>query len=197
LKKESILIGRGLILDNNTRKEKMKELLARLHRKELEETRTAQFEWISSVLSSYIVRTKNVQKEFQDMAQAAFDNEQYFNQLNNTIIEYNEVFEDINDNHDKYQIDFSKNWGSQESQELDNIFRDILNDIHKSHILRLDKVRIEMLNYWQSSNRQKKKVKREEILKSVDTITRDLQTQIGITEIEVSNFLADLRNGFN
>jgi hypothetical protein len=54
-----------------------------------------------------------------------------------------------------------------------------------------------MLNYWQSSNRQKKKVKREEILKSVDTITRDLQTQIGITEIEVSNFLADLRNGFN
>ena len=197
IKKESILIGRGLIMDNQTRKEKMKELLVKLHRKEFEEAKMEQFEWISNILSSYIVRTKNVQKEFQDMAHAAFDNEQYFNQLNNTIIEYNKVFEDINDNHVNYQMDFSKNWGAPESQELGNIFRDILNDIHKSHILRLDKIRIEMWDYWQLSNQQKKKVKKEKILDSVETITRDLQTQISITEIEVSNFLSDLRNGFN
>jgi len=131
------------------------------------------------------------------MAHAAFEDESYFSQLNKSISDYNEIFDDINDNGAKYQMDFAINWEVSQAQDLDDIFKKLINSIHKTHMLKLDKVRVAIWDYWQLSNRGKKNVKRDEILKSVADTTSDLQIQIEVNEIEISNFLKELKEEMN
>lgn len=194
LRKGSILIKRGLIRDNQTRKNAMKDLLDRLHANELLAAKKEQYDLVSKVLATYMVRVKDVQKEFRDMARFAFNDQNYFNALAEKIEEYNEIFDDLHNNGAKYHMDFSKKWMEPRGQELNTIFDGILNDIHKTHILKLDKVRIAIGEYGRStlSNGEKKKM-REEILKDVDEITGNLKTQIDIMDLKISTFHSHLR----
>lgn len=71
LRKGSILIGRGLIADNQTRKKYMKDLVDLLHAKELLAAKKEQYDLVSKTLATYIIRVKDVQKRFQDIARFA------------------------------------------------------------------------------------------------------------------------------
>ncbi|TMM58023.1 hypothetical protein FEE95_00940 [Maribacter algarum] len=194
LRKGSILIKRGLIRDNLTRKNAMKKLLDRLHAHELLAAKKEQYDQVSRVLATYMVRVKDVQKEFQDMANFAFDNQNYFNALAEKIEDYNEVFDDVHNNGATYHMNFSKHWNKPRSQELEAILSGILNDIHKTNILKLDKVRIAIGEYGRStySNSEKKKM-REEILKDIKIITNDLDTQIDIMDLKINTFQSQLK----
>lgn len=194
LRKGSILIGRGLIADNQTRKNAMKNLLDILHSKELLAAKREQYDKVSKVLSTYMLRVKDVQKEYADMASFAFENQNFLAELGSRIVDYNEIFDDLNNNGPKYLLDFSRQWNEPRGQELGQIFTGILDDIHKTQILKLDKVRIRIADYRNRSlNNSEKRKMRAEILKEVKTITDDLKTQIDIMDLKISSFQSHIR----
>jgi len=194
LRKGSILIGRGLIADNQTRKNAMKDLLNRLHAKELLAGKKEQYDRVSKVLSTYMLRVKDVQKEYADMALFAFDDQNYLDELGSRIRDYNEIFDDFNNNGPKYIMDFTRQWKEPRGHELGVIFSGILDDIHKTQILKLDEVRIKIGEYQRSSlSKTEKRKMRDEILKVVKTITDDLKTQIDIMDLKISSFQSHIR----
>ncbi|NAS13188.1 hypothetical protein [Poritiphilus flavus] len=187
------LIGRGLINDNQTRKNKMRELVQKLHSKEFKEAKRSQFERVSEKLSTYMVRVKNVQKGFQDIARFAMNNDNYFEELGQTIIDYNLIFDDLHNNGSRYHMDFTKNWDRERGRKLKSILDGIMNDIHKTCVLKLDKVRMDIWEYrTKSMSKNEKKAKKEEIIRGVRTTTDDLKRQIDIMDIEISTFLSHL-----
>lgn len=187
------LIGRGLINDNQTRKDKMRELVRKLHSKEFAEAKRNQFEKVSEKLSTYMVRVKNVQKGFQDIARFAMNNDNYFEELGQTIIDYNLIFDDLHNNGSRYHMDFTRNWDRERGRKLKAILDGIMNDIHKTYVLKLDKVRMDIWEYrTQSMSKNEKKAKKQEIIQGVRSTTDDLKRQIDIMDIEISTFLSHL-----
>ncbi|GGW37084.1 hypothetical protein [Arenibacter certesii] len=194
LRKGSILIGRGLIRDNQTRKKFMKDLVDLVHAKELLAAKKRQYDLISGVLATYMVRVKDVQNRFQDISRFAFDDKNYFEELGKTIFAYNDVFDTLTANRAKYHLGFIKYWEEPRGQELEAIFKGILDDIHVTYILKLDKVRLAIWEYGESTGGKKEKQKiRNDILKSVKTTTDDLERQIDIMHGKINPFLSHLR----
>jgi len=194
LRKGSILIGRGLIADNQTRKDSMKELVNILHAKELLAAKKELFDLVSQTLSTYMVRVKDVQKEFKDIARFALNDQRYFEELGKKIFAYNDIFNELHNNGAKYLADFTTQWGAPRGQELEAIISGIMDDIHKTHILKLDKVRIAISEYRTSSaNKSEKKNMKNEIMNSVNETTDDLKRQIDILDLKLITFLTHLR----
>ncbi|NNE76665.1 MAG: hypothetical protein HKN31_06280 [Pricia sp.] len=196
LRKGSVLIGRGLIRDNQTRKQFMKDLVDVVHAKELMAAKREQYNIISNLLETYLVRVIDVQKQFQDVTRYALENPVVEEEMTQIISDYNAIFNDLNNNKAKYQLNFSKYWTESRVLELQSIIEAILDDIHKTHILKLDKVRSQILGYGELSKSEKKRRKKE-ILKDVKNITDDLERQIGILNPKVNTFLSQLRNEIN
>ncbi len=193
LRKGSILIGRGLIADNQTRKNSMKALMGILHAKELLAAKRKQYDLISNILSSYMVRVKDVQKEFKDIARFALEDKSYFDELVKTIFDYNNIFNDLNSNGARYIMDFTREWGEGRGRELEEIISGIMNDIHRTHILKLDKVRIAIYEYREGPlSKSEKKRRKDEILKNMNDPTDDLKRQIDIMDIKINTFLSHL-----
>ncbi len=195
LRKGSILIGRGLIADNQTRKKYMKDLVEQVHAKERMAAKKEQYDLVSKILAAYMLRVKDVQKDFQDIARFALKDPAYFNQLAETIFAYNDVFSDLNDNRAQYQIDFRKEWKEPFGPELEEIFMGILDSIHKTYILKLDKVKMAIWEYSESkaSQSEKKKMK-DEIISDVRETTDDLKRQLDIMDLKINTFLAQLKD---
>ncbi len=194
LRKGSVLIGRGLIRDNQTRKKYMKELVDLLHAKELLAAKKEQYNIISGVLSTYMVRVTDVKNRFQDISRFAFSDKNYFEALGKTIFAYNDVFDLLTANRAKYHLDFIAYWAEPRGRELEDIFSSILDDIHITYILKLDKVRVAIWEYGESSAGKNEKQKmRNSILKSVKETTDDLGRQIDIMHGKINPFLSHLR----
>jgi len=198
LRKGSILIGRGLIADNQTRKKYMKDLVDLLHAKELLAAKKEQYDLVSKTLATYIIRVKDVQKRFQDIARFALKDTSYFNELAHTILDYNDIFNDLNNNRAKYQMDFTKQWKEASGKELEDIMNGILDNIHKTYILKLDKVRTAIWDYRESKSRagEKKKMKNK-IINDVKETTDDLERQIDIMDLKINTFLSRLKDEMN
>lgn len=198
LRKGSILIGRGLIRDNQTRKQFMKDLVDVVHAKELLAAKKEQYNSISNLLETYIIRVRDVRKEFHDVTKYALEDRNYLNEIIDIVGNYNASFNELNNHGAKYQTDFSKHWGVVRGQELQAIIDNILDDIHKTYILKLDKVRLAISDYRQSELSKKEKKKRKaEILKDVKNTTDDLKTQIDIIDLKINTFLSQLRIEMN
>lgn len=194
LRKGSILIGRGLIADNQTRKNAMKELVNLLHTKEILAAKKEQYESVSKILATYLVRVKDIQKGFQDVAGFALENQLYYEELAQRIFEYNDIFDEIHNNGATIQMDFAKQWKEPRGEELRVLFGNILDDIHKTHILKLDKVRMAIWEFERSTaGKSEKRKMKDEIIKNVKETTDDLERQINIIEPKISTFLSHLR----
>ena len=198
LRKGSILIGRGLIRDNQTRKQFMKDLVDVVHAKELLAAKKEQYNIVSNVLQTYMMRVKDVQRVFHDLVRFAFDDKESFDELVHIVTDYNTIFNDINSNQTEYIQDFKAGWSIRKGQELEVVFNDILDDLHKTHILKLDKVRTDVLEYRQSTlSKREKKNKKNEILKNVKETTDDLKRQIDIVDLKTNTFLSQLQTEMN
>ncbi len=198
LRKGSILIGRGLIRDNQTRKKFMKDLVDVVHAKELLAAKKELYNIISNKLETYLIRVKDVADEFNDVTKYALDNPQYAGEIVKVVTDYNTIFNDINGNGARYQLDFTKHWKEPRGKELQTIIDGILDDIHKTHILKLDKTRTAILEYQTSSlSKSEKKKKKKEILKNVKQTTDDLNRQIDIIDLKINTFLSQLRTEIN
>lgn len=194
LRKASIVLQRSLADNNQARKNAVKNLMKKLHDKEAMASKKQQYDLISGILATYMVRLQDVQTRFQDISRYAFDNQGYFDELNNTIIAYNHSFDTLTANRAKYHIDFIREWNNRRGQELEDIFSNILDDIHITYILKLDKVKLAIAEYQQSKGGKKEKEKmRKDILKSVKETTDDLGREINKMHKEINPFLAHLR----
>lgn len=198
LRKGSVLIGRGLIRDNQTRKKFMKDLVDVVHEKELLAAKKEQYNIVSNVLQTYMVGVKDVQRVFHDLVRFAFDDKESFDELVHIVTDYNTIFNDINSNQTEYIQDFKGGWSIRKGQELEVVFNDILDDIHKTHILKLDKVRTDVLEYRESTlSKRDKKNKKNGILKNVKETTDDLKRQIDIVDLKTNTFLSQLQTEMN
>lgn len=194
LRKGSVLIGRGLIRDNQTRKKFMKDLVDVVHSKERLTAKKEQYNLISGILATYMVRVKDVQNRFQDISLFAFDDKNYLEELGKTIFAYNDIFDTLTANRSKYHLDFTKYWEESRGQELEAIFSGILDNIHTTYILKLDKVRVAIWEYGKSdAGKKEKKKMRSDILKGVKETTDDLDRQIDIMHGKINPFLSGLR----
>ncbi len=195
LRKGSILIGRGLIADNQTRKKFMKDLVEQVHSKERMAAKKEQYDLVSKILAAYMLRVKDVQKDFQDIARFALKDQAYFNELAETIFAYNDIFSDINDNRGQYQMDFNKEWKEPAGPELEEIFQGILDNIHKTYILKLDKVKTAIWDYSESKAGQSEKKKmKDKIISDVRETTDDLKRQLDVMDLKINIFLAHLKD---
>ncbi|MBD8490956.1 hypothetical protein IFO69_19540 [Echinicola sp. CAU 1574] len=192
LRKGSILIKRGIINDNRSRKEAMRNLVTMLHEKENLEIKRGQYEFISSWLSSYLVKVKDVNSHFKQVSQYAFTNSDYLSEINKIVGDYNEVFTELNEKGPSYILDFKETWGEDLGGELQGIHDMIMNDIHKQEILGLNEVLLEIIDYSGLSKKEKKS-KKEEILKDSEKITDELDRKIGVLEVKESVFLSQLK----
>ncbi|WP_149274915.1 hypothetical protein [Pareuzebyella sediminis] len=198
LRKGSVLIGRGLIRDNQTRKEYMKELLDKVHRKELLAAKNSQYHTISKLLETYIIRVKDVSKEFKDVTKYALDHPEYTGEIVKVVNNYNTIFNDINGNGSKYLMEFGQYWPPTKSQELQIIFNNILDETHKTHILKLDKIRTAILEYQTHSGSKKEKEKKKaDILKNLERNIDDLNRQVDILDLRIHTFLSYLQTEMN
>ena len=194
LRKGSILIGRGLIADNQTRKNFMKDLVAKVHEKERVALKKKQYELISEVLKTYMVRARDVQTRFEDGARFAFEDQNYLEELGITIYAYNDIFDTLTANRAKYHMDFIRHWQEPRGRELEDILSGILDNIHITYILRLRQVRMAIAEYGKSSASKKEKKKmRSDILKKTKEMTNDLGRQIDIMHGKINPFLSHLQ----
>lgn len=170
-KKESISIDRPLLSSNSHRKQYMKKLIDKLHAQELLEAQNEQYVFVSEKFETYILRVKDVQIAFDDIIDIALRNEAYFRELEETIDAYNKIFIDLNANGEKYISGFEAVWGKAYGKDLESIYNDIMNDIHQKHILEMNDVRTQILEYRanQGNKKELKRLKQEIIRNSKDS----------------------------
>lgn len=194
LRKGDIAIKRSRIDDPETRKSAMKSLMAVLHGKEAMAAKKEQYELISAVLKTYMIRVKDVQTRFEDSANFAFDDQRYGEELGTTIFAYNDIIDTLTANRAKYHLDFIRYWKEPRGQELESILSGILDNIHITYVLRLRQVRLDIAEYGKSTaSKKEKKEMRKDILEKTEEITDDLERQINIMHGKINPFLSHLQ----
>ena len=193
LREGKVLFQRGDRKNNVARKKYMRQLFLKLHEKEITAAKNKELEKVSNLLSTYLVRVKNVQKSYQDVGQIALDEPRYFDELAEVINDYNLIFEQIHNNPDKIKNDFSSQWGATKGKELNSIIKYLLDDVHKVEVLRLDKVRIDIWEYYNQveSKKERKKLK-SKITAKLNRITNELQFVIRELDSKTETFLEGL-----
>lgn len=193
-KKENIIIEKALIKSNSHRKQYMKSLITKLHAREILEAKNEQLGFISKKMDTYMVKVKDVQTAFDDIISLALKNEEYFKELENTINAYNKIFVDLNDNKEKYLLDFESVFGKTYGSELETAYNGIMNDIHKKYILKLNKVRKKILDFRDG---QKSKSERErlgkEIIRDSENSTIGLTVAIDKVEDELDRLFFNIK----
>lgn len=192
-KKESIIIEKTSINNNSARKRYMKDLITKLHYKEILEAKNEQFSIISKKLDTYIIKAKDVHIAFRDIIDIALKNEEYFKELETVINAYNDIFIDWNDNGENYLLSFESVWGSDYGKELQSIYNDIINNIHKKHILKLNNVRTKILEYRANQNKREREKLKEEIIWSSKNSSIGLHTAIDNVEDQIQRFYFNLK----
>ncbi|XCF07633.1 hypothetical protein ABI125_07170 [Tamlana crocina] len=192
-KKESIIIEKTSINNNSARKRYMKDLITKLHFKEILEAKNEQFRIISKKLDTYIVKAKDVHIAFRDIIDIALKNEAYFEELETIINAYNNIFIDWNDNGENYLLSFESVWGSNYGRELQSIYDDMINDIHKKHILKLNNVRKKILDYRANQNKRERERLKEDIIWNSKNSSIGLNTAIDNFEDQIQRFYFNLK----
>lgn len=182
-KKESVIIERALIKSNSHRKKYMKNLMKKLHAKEVLEAKNKQLSFISKKMDTYMVKVKDAKIAYSDIISLALEKEEFFKELENTIYAYNDIFNDLNDNREAYILGFESVFGKAYGNDFETVYKGIMDDIHKKHILKLNNVRKKIYAYRGS---QKNKKERERIKKEIirDSENSTLGLNVAIDKVE-------------
>ncbi|MEW4922909.1 hypothetical protein [Algibacter sp. 2305UL17-15] len=193
-KKESIIIEKALIKSNSHRKQYMKDLITKLHAKEILDAKNEQLGFISKKMDTYMVRVKDVKIAFNDIIDIALKKEEYFKELENIINAYNEIFTDLNDNREKYLLDFQSVFGKAYGKDFEAVYKGILEDIHKKHILKLNDVRKKIWTYRESqlSKKERETIKKE-IMRASENSTLGLNVAIDKVEDDMGRLFFNLK----
>ncbi|MFD1614001.1 hypothetical protein [Gelatiniphilus marinus] len=193
-KKESIIIEKALIKSNSHRKQYMKNLIHKLHAKEMLEAKNKQFGFISKKMDTYFVRVKDVKTAFDDIISIALEQEEFFKELENTIDNYNEIFIDLNDNKEQYLLDFESVFGKAHGRDLESVYHGILEDIHKKHILKLNMVRKKIWDYRKNQKNKKERERiKKEIIRNSENSTIGLNTAIDKVEDDKDKLFSKIK----
>lgn len=198
-KKNDLEIGQADILVPRLRKSKMKELVAMLHASEFIQAKREEYDKISGILATYIVHAKNVHNAFNTIARYALEDQSFFGELNATIIQYNSVFEELKGNYANYHMSFKDHWTRKSSDQLYDIFEDILNKIHDNHIMgRLNVVRNTIIEFRtavveQKLSKSEISKRKEKLTEDINRITRDLYIEIQSVDKDINSFLKQLK----
>ncbi|MFD1163817.1 hypothetical protein [Hwangdonia seohaensis] len=193
-KKESVIIQKALIKSNTHRKDYMKNLIGKLHAKEIIEAKNKQFGFISKKMDTYMIRVKDVQTAFDDTIVNALDYEEYFKDLENTIKAYNSIFSDLNDNGEKYLLDFESVFGKAYGKDFESVYKGIIDNIHKKHILKLNDIRKKIWDYQKKQNNKKERERiKKDIIRDSKNSTIGLNTAIDNVENDMDKLFSKIK----
>ena len=197
-RKESILISRGMIRDNQSRKNYMSELMDLLHSKELMAVKKDYYTQVSGMLTTYLRQIKDLRMTFHDVVEMAFANPKYFEELNIQILKYNDIFEALDDFGEAHIDKFIESWGPNTGDELRQIRTDLLDDIHKPYVLKLNDYRKELWDLYENPPKKKYREQQEkEIIANVRNVTNEIQRRINIVEPVIVSFNNKLSKEIN
>ena len=193
-KKESVIIARDQIGSNSSRKKYMKSLIKKLHAKEILEAKNKQLSFISKKMDTYMVKVKDAKIAFNDIIEIALKKEEFFKELENTIYAYNNIFNDLNDNREAYLLGFESVFGKAYGNDLETIYKGIMDDIHKKHILKLNNVRKKIWTYRGSqTNRKERERIKKEIIRDSENSTLGLNVAIDKVEDEMDRLFFNVK----
>ncbi|MBT8184160.1 MAG: hypothetical protein KJN76_04925 [Eudoraea sp.] len=200
LKRANIVFKKGIINDNANRKKIVADLMDELYASEIFAEKKEQFEMINKKLSSYRARVDEISKRYGEVIETLLvdpNPEEYVIELQQKIQDYNEIWNDLNDNKNKYLQEFGTRWGKDHLRDFTDIYSKIMNDFHERFIRRLDEVVIEVNNYRrdQSSSKKEKKDRKKLVISNTKKMTADIKTELNNTiKPQINGFLDNLRN---
>ena len=193
IKKESVLIPRGMINDNLTRKKYMKMLVEQIHAEEIYALNKQIYEKVSGVYKTYLLRARNLQLRSSQVAELAFHDQRYFDDLNIHLVKYNIIFDSINNNMDRWVENLAKNWGDKHARECRSVHDQLMNNLHKPYVWKLNESFQEIGHFYYKPPAKKERdriIKR--ITEDVRRSTSEIDRQINILEPMVNSFLKNL-----
>ncbi len=194
LKQGDILIDKAKIDDIELSKVFMRKLLGDLYAGEVLAARKKQYDHVSSLLRSYLASIKDVSIAFGSIADFAFKDEKYYKELEQTVYNYNDLWRNLDSNRGKYLTDFESVWGPPYARRFESIYSEIMDNIHVTEILPLNKVREDIWNYRERALKKKEKERmKKKIMENVDDMVDDLQEETIEIKTRINFFLDDLK----
>lgn len=197
LKKGSILIDKGEIYHPPTRKEKIKTLFQSLYSKEFIDARKEKYEIIDKKLSIYRARVDEIEYVFEKNIEYLLtkSDPRYSDEVNQKIVAYNEIWNDLNENKGKYLHDFDIYWSKDRLRDLTDIYNEIMNVFHKSYVRKLDQLRTDINDFRtdESLNKKAREEKKKEVIKNTMREVGTMRDAFNnILEPKINAFLSNL-----
>jgi hypothetical protein len=128
------------------------------------------FPLISSALNSYLNEARNFNDAFSILS-TSLNNKASYDQLNDRISSYNEIFDLLNANKSAYEQAIATYWNSKElSLKFSNLIDFIIEDFHKPYIL---EVNYSFIPRFYQINAEKSKGKKKDLQ---NALTADMKT---------------------
>lgn len=121
---------------------------------------------ISTALNNYLNEARNFNDAFLALSNA-LNNAASYEQLNNAIYKYNDIFNLLNANKDLYQQAIATYWQSKElSLKFSNLVDFAIEDLHRPFILEVNYTYIQRIYDLNKESNKNKKKEQAQILKS-------------------------------
>ena len=163
----------------------------------LNEKKREKFDLISKTLLNYVGKLQNSKDDFKLITQLAFYDTAATNALKKSIIEYNGVFNETNNNKYSFQKDVNDYWGNDNlADDLSEIIDYAIDEIHKPYILRLnDYIQgINKIVLGQISDSDEKENLKKSITMGINSVVRELEVRIPILDKKVNNIIIKLKD---
>lgn len=186
-------------LEDESRKgyDKIVELL---NSKNIDESQLAKgrlefFPLISSALNNYVNESRNFNDAFLALSNA-LNNKGAYEQLNNSIYAYNNIFNLLNANKDVYQQAIATYWNSKElSLKFSNLIDFTIEDLHRPFILEVNYTFIDRFyDLNKESNKNRKKTSQEDLRKDMETLSSAMNRRLVSLGERVTNMNSLLAN---
>jgi len=150
---------------------------------------------ISSALNNYLNEARNFNDAFLALSKSLNNNGSY-EQLNNTIYKYNDIFNLLNANRDIYQQAIATYWNSKElSLKFSNLIDFAIEDLHRPFILEINYTLINRLyEFSQEKNKRKRKEDGKVLQRDMEVLSSSMSRRLLSLGERITNMNAELKN---
>ena len=152
------------------------------------------FPEISAALAGYVNEARDLNDAFSNLS-LAFSRREAYDQLIQSIKNYNEVYEKLNAHNTGYEKAITDFWKSRElGYSFHNLMDFALNEIHRPYVLPLNDVSRKINEYYTLTNKRDKRTLKQEILNNLDDSSRQLSRRIIILAEKANTIITILKS---
>lgn len=160
LRKGSLYLNPSELVMNQSRRSKVKQLFREVHEdifaareKQQRALKQQQYDLIFEMLNQYLLRSENLTTQFRRLDLSLLSQD-YLNEYNQTIKQYDELINDLLSNHSRYENLFRSAWGTEMATELAGVFQKAL-EFHRRYLFKsLNRRNEQLVHYAKNSNKK-------------------------------------------